>query len=412
MGICCSFSKVKDTPNRKFPTVKKTSIEKIDSTDTFETQFSGSAHELMSAQTSLSTDPLPTGDIPIGTSRSMSGGLMPEMKSREGDNHLRSETVDANPHEQLKLIEQKLPEVAGSKKDAANSDIKMMALKSSVPEKLPDVTDQLSTDFDFTCFKKDSLRNAKMLITIEDITSSNSEGIIAKGQKVKIVRWLDGSNKLQVQLSDGSDETKEIDLNDNLDNLRPCDKDGLQNLHTFSLRDLMETVDLELRKLKCDDNTINVIKDFIQLRPRYFQEHQSVGGNLCMDGLPELQNLMLIPVSSASFSSLSADPSCSSYENKHIHLLEDGRILHEKDENFDELLPIFALTQWAFVQYRGMWKVVLLTDDKEAREMLDFHEVFQDPTQDVLLPADTQKFNSVRYQSLALADTPPLVLQS
>jgi len=329
----------------------------------------------MSAQTSLSTDPLPTGDIPIGTSRSMSEGVMPEMKSRGEDLHLRSETVDANPHEQLKLIEQKLPEIAGNKKDTANSDIKMMALKSSV-----------------------------MLITIEDITSSNSERIIPKGQKVKIVRWLDGSNKLQVQLSDGSDETKEIDLNDNLDNLRPCDKDGLQNLHTFSLRDLMETVDLELRKLKCDDNTINVIKDFIQLRPRYFQEHQSVGGNLCMDGLPELQNLMLIAVSSARFLSLSDQPSCSSYENKHIHLLEDGRILHEKDENFDELLPLFALTQWAFIQYRGMWKVVLLTDDKEAKEMLDFHEVFQDPTQDVLLPADTQKFNSVRYQSLALAD--------
>jgi len=345
---------------------------------------------------------------------------MPQMKARGEDNFLRSETVDANPDEQLKLLEQqKLPAVFSNRIDAEtrNSDIKMMALKSSLKEesqKLPDVSDHFGTDFNFTSFKKDSLRAAKMLITIEDITSSNSDDFIPKGQKVKIVRWLDGSNKLQVQLSDGSDETKEIDLDHNLNNLRPCDKDGLQHLHLFSLQDLMDTVDLELRKLNCDDNTINVIKDFIQLRPRYFQEHQSVGGNLSMDGLPELQqNLMLIPVSSARFSSLSADPSCSSmYENKHIHLLEDGSIIHEKDENFDELLPIFALTQWAFVQYRGMWKVVLLTDDKEAREMLDFHEVFQDPTQDVLLPVDTTKFNSIRYQSLALADTPPLILES
>jgi len=332
-------------------------------------------------KTTTDPDILPTGDIGASGSRSMSAGLVPELKSRSEDKKLRSGTVDANPEEQYKLSiaqieEQFLPEVISVEGPSnGSSNPKMMALKSST-----------------------------MLITIEDIQSSNSEGIIPKGQKVKIVRWLDGSNKLQCTV-DGSDEMKEIDLNDNLDNLRPCDRDGLQNLRTFSLRDLMDTVDSELRKLKCDDNTINVIKDFIQLRPVYFQEHQSVGGNLRMDGLPELQNQMLIPVSSARFSSLSSDPDSpsSSYENKRVHLLEDGRIIHERDENFDGLLPIFELTQWAFVQYRGMWKVVLLTDNKEAREMLDFHEVFQDPTQDVLLPSDTSMLGSVR-QSLALVE--------
>merc|ERR1719354_943643 len=275
--------------------------KKLTSTNTLETYFSGSTHDFMSAhKTTTDPDILPTGDIGASGSRSMSAGLVPELKSRSEDKKLRSGTVDANPEEQYKLSiaqieEQFLPEVISVEGPSnGSSNPKMMALKSSTTDSsqtLPDV-------FDFTSFKKDSLRAAKMLITIEDIQSSNSEGIIPKGQKVKIVRWLDGSNKLQCTV-DGSDEMKEIDLNDNLDNLRPCDRDGLQNLRTFSLRDLMDTVDSELRKLKCDDNTINVIKDFIQLRPVYFQEHQSVGGNLRMDGLPELQNQMLIPVSSA-----------------------------------------------------------------------------------------------------------------
>jgi len=328
-------------------------IEEFDTTETIEIQFHRQSPYIMQ-QVALDhsfpdTHLMSLPFDPELRSPSRSETVLPELSARSIIHPSRSETVDEDADELIML---------------------------------PDVTDNSDVG-SFFDFKKRSFREAEMLIVIEDIKSSDS--VIPKGEKLQIVRWM-SNNKLEVKGQD-SDDSHEIELKwDTVENLMPYAASSLRDLQMFTLSELLHSVHNELR-VRFDDNIVEVIKDFIQLRPRYFQEHQNVGGRL-----------MLFPVASKDVYNDLVVRDDGSYEMKHVLLLEDGTIhCPDREEIFDKELPGSLLTNWAFVKYKDMWKVVLMTDDKQVREMLDFHEVFQDPTRDVLLPlrlADTDKFNS------------------
>jgi len=278
--------------------------------------------------------PVESLELPFfpGNSRSPSIGPLPQLR-REIPN--RSETVDTIAEE-------------------------LMAL--------PDVEED-SEPLNFFEIKKASFRGAKLLEVMDDISAHNS--VFTKGQKLEVVEWIT-EDEIEVQIE--KETTRIILQPETLQALRPFGISSVEDLQMFSLPELMECVNTSLRRL-FDNNVVEVVKDFIQFRPKYFQEVQNVGGRL-----------PLFPVmASLEFTELSVRFD-DSYENKSCHLLENGEVHYEVDENFRGKLPQMDLESWAFVKYKQSWAVVLMTAGKVVREMLDFHEVFQDPTCDVLLP--------------------------
>jgi len=255
---------------------------------------------------------------------------------------------------------------------------------------------QTDQSINFFEIKKETFRGAKLLEVLSDISADDS--VLTKGQKLEVVEWIN-EDVIEVQVKEA--KTRIFLQPETLQALRPFGVSNVEDLQMFTLPELMNCVNTNLGRL-FDNNVVEVIKDFIQFRPKYFQEVQNVGGRL-----------PLFPVmASLEFTELSIRYDDNSYENKACQLLENGEIHYDVDENFRDKLPNMDLTSWAFVKYKQSWKVVLMTASKVVREMLDYHEVFQDPTCDVLLPnvnsncPPSQSLSSV-FQSLSSKDLVP-----
>jgi len=263
---------------------------------------------------------------------------------------LRSTTVDATAHDLMKIYE---------------GGAHMSALPSSGKTSLQDLFEH----------RKEAFKEAELLIVVESLKLAETDSIIAKGEKLKVLDWVSDS-EIRVQSETTEDEHTINLLPNTIGFLQPYghSKD-ICSFEMFTLAELLDSIDVRLRQALVDDNVVEVVKDFIQLRPRYFQEHQQVGGII-----------PLFPISRVNECVVQNDDA---YEMKHVHLYRDGEIKCDVDPNFSEQLNIATLSNWAFVKFRGQWKVVLMTDDKEIKHILDFYEVFSDPSRDVLLPSDS-----------------------
>merc|ERR550534_449687 len=254
-------------------------------------------------------------------------------------------------------------------------------------------TDSMSSQLDFFEIKKASFRGAKLLEVIDDISADDS--VLTKGQKLEVVEWIN-EDVIEVQVEQA--KTRIFLQPHTLQALRPFGVSSVEDLQMFTLPELMNVVNVNLRRL-FDNNVVELVKDFIQFRPKYFKEVQNVGGRV-----------PLFPVmASLEVSELSIRYDDDSYENKAYHLLENGEVHYDVDENFRDKLPSMQLTSWAFVKYKQSWTVVLMTASKVVREMLDYHEVFQDPTCDVLLPNVNSYVGSKSMSSISMPALPDVL---